>query len=232
MRDWCTFPRASEDGNGIITIDLNVDLSAAQALPMLYMIVRKTDESAQLTDVYALEESIAEELEAIGLRVVGTLMLPSGRSILAYGADDEKHAKAAEDVVAKYHVAFAVQSRKDPAWDFYRMLLPNAQEVEIAGDLRNVHLLRERGDDLTQPRLIAFLIRFQESESLPPFAQAASHAGYDVAVDLEGKLVACTRTMVPDLTALASVRDQLSAIAGEFAGTYDGWTCDLTSRSA
>lgn len=230
MRDWCTFPRASEDGNGIITIDLNVDLSAAQMLPKLYMIVRKTDEMAQLTDVYALEESIAEELEAAGLRVVGTLMLPSGRSILAYGADDAKHSQAVDDVVAKHHVAFAVQSRKDPAWDFYRMLLPNAQEVEIAGDLRNVHMLRERGDDLTQPRLIAFLIRFQESEALPPFAQAAAHAGYDVAVDIEGKLVACTRTMAPELPALASVRDQLSAIAGEFAGTYDGWTCDLTPQ--
>lgn len=232
MRDWCTFPRASEDGNGIITIDLSVDLSAAQTMPMLYMIVRKTEESAPLTEVYRLEESIAEELEAAGLRVFGTLMLPSGRSILAYGADDPKDAQAVSDVVAKHNVTFAVQSRKDPAWEFYRMLLPNAQEVEIAGDLRNVHMLRERGDDLTQPRLVAFLIRFQEQDALPSFAQAAAHAGYDVAVDLEGMLVACTRTMAPELPALASVRDQLSAIAGEFGGTYDGWTCDLTANKS
>jgi hypothetical protein len=229
MRDWCTFPRASEDGNGIITIDLNVDLSAVQALPMLYMIVRKTDDSAPLQDVYRLEEAIAEELEAGGLRVIGTLMLPSGRTMLAYGSEGEEHDDFVRDTVAKRHVSFAVESRQDPAWDFYRMLLPNAREVQIAGDLRNVHLLREGGDDLTAPRLVAFLIRFHESDVLAPFSQAAAHAGYDVAVDREGQLIACTRTMVPELGMLASVREQLTAIAGEFGGTYDGWTCDVTA---
>lgn len=228
MRDWCTFPRASEDGNGIITIDLNVDLSAAQTLPELYMIVRKTADDTPIKDVYRLEESIAEELESAGLRVVGTLMLPSGRSMLAYGREGHEHHEAVKAAVEKHGVAFAIQSRNDAAWDFYRMLLPTAQEVEVAGDLRNIHLLRESGDDLTKPRLIAFLIRFQESDALAAFSQAGAHAGYDVAVDRDGKLVACTRTMAPELGALASVREQLSAIAGEFGGTYDGWTCDLS----
>jgi regulator of RNase E activity RraB len=87
--------------------------------------------------------------------------------------------------------------------------------------------LRKTGADIAKPHNIEFFLYFP-SQAVDD--QAAAHirdSGFQVVVERSARgddwLCLATKTMVPDLFALQSIRKDFTNLAASLNGEYDGW---------
>jgi hypothetical protein len=94
---------------------------------------------------------------------------------------------------------------------------------------RILRLLREKGDALSEPRVIEFQFIFPERSQSLDFAREVPEQDYEVCLsyfderamwDVEVKIY-----MIPSHSEITRIEADLSARAARFGGQADGWCC-------
>lgn len=76
---------------------------------------------------------------------------------------------------------FQLSAKKDPEWkDFFKILYPNAEEMQGLANDAVLRTLAEHGDDHSISREVDFSIRFADEPSRKRFRRAVEAAGYGV----------------------------------------------------
>ena len=76
---------------------------------------------------------------------------------------------------------FQFSAKNDPEWkDFFKILYPNAEEMQGLANDGLLRTLAEHGDDHTISREVDFSIRFADESSRKRFRKAVEAAGYGV----------------------------------------------------
>jgi Regulator of ribonuclease activity B len=87
--------------------------------------------------------------------------------------------------------------------------------------------LRHAGSDLSRPHHIRFFLYFPTQAAAEQAASKIRAAGYDVKVEPAATgsdwLCFTTKTMVPGLPALRTIRIDFDNLAASLGGRYDGW---------
>ncbi|KQV88164.1 ribonuclease E inhibitor RraB [Pelomonas sp. Root1237] len=101
-----------------------------------------------------------------------------------------------------------------------------------APDVRMLSQLRRAGSKLDQPHKIDFFLHLPEHGAASVVAEILSMRDFSAVVlpDAEGKAswtVQASRTLIPGANSLVEIRQQLSRLAGEHGGTYDGWGAEV-----
>jgi hypothetical protein len=100
-------------------------------------------------------------------------------------------------------------------------------------DRQVVKSLRNAGADLTKPHAVDFFLYLPDEAKAKVAADRATRDGDSVSVapsaaDGDSRWVCqLTRRMVPELNAIRSVNRELTAIATDLGGIYDGWGAEV-----
>lgn len=121
----------------------------------------------------------------------------------------------------------------------YLMLRGGAREAAVTaasadGDAETLDELARAGSDLTRPHRIEFFLFLPSREAADQVAAELRSEGFGVEVG-QGEqsadwLCLATREMLPELAALRSWRERLTAMAESRQGVYDGWGTEVEDR--
>ena len=96
-----------------------------------------------------------------------------------------------------------------------------------SGDELVLDQLRKAGSDLSKPHSVEFYLYLPTQEAAEKAADQIRTNGFDVKVDRAAQgpdwLCLATKSMVPDLTAIETLRAEFDKIAQSLGGEYDGW---------
>jgi hypothetical protein len=103
-------------------------------------------------------------------------------------------------------------------------VLQNARRA-LSPDGTVLEQLRRAGSDLTSPHTVDFFLVLPSAASAAAVAAELAKQGYEVAHLPAGEKWMCkaTRILVPEESALKALRSQMSSLAHEHGGSYDGW---------
>ena len=113
------------------------------------------------------------------------------------------------------------------------LVLKRARANEVATDERVIQQLRDAGADLTKPAAHDFFLYLPDEAAARKAAERAHRDGDTVnvqpsAVDGDSQWVCqITRRMVPDLRSIQDIGRELTAIANDLGGEYDGWGAEV-----
>jgi len=87
--------------------------------------------------------------------------------------------------------------------------------------------LRKAGSSLSKPHNVEFYLYFPSESAAEEAASAIRAEGFEVKVEKaeqrDNWLCFATRTIVPELANLQSIRRKFVALAASLSGEYDGW---------
>lgn len=96
-------------------------------------------------------------------------------------------------------------------------------------DLVALQRLRDRGDNLTEPRPIDFSVVFCRETNAIRFMElfSSTNSPISMSVDLEEEVwdVTVTCSMVPEFAAIQEYERRILEIAEPLSGSNDGWGC-------
>ncbi len=103
-----------------------------------------------------------------------------------------------------------------------------AQQAALEQDARVIELLRQNGSDLTKPHRIDFFFVLPTRPSAESLAKEVQSLGFSVIgiKRLRDSLLwelQAQRLSVPELASMRLTTVQLTALAAQFGGEYEGW---------
>jgi hypothetical protein len=129
-----------------------------------------------------------------------------------------------------------VRAEYDPHWAYVRdHLAPDERQAQLMGDLLVVQVLREQGDTLQAAREVDHVAYFPDVEPAEAAATDLRADGFEAAVerDDEGEYVlTASRTDPVAPPALHELTWAVKESVERHGGTYDGWSCAVTTASA
>ena len=130
----------------------------------------------------------------------------------------------------------SVRTEYDPHWAYVRdHLAPDERQAQLMGDLMVVQVLQEQGDTLQAAREVDHVAYFPEPEPAEAAATALRADGFDAEVerDDEGEYVLTASRNDPVAPpALHELTWAVKESVERHGGTYDGWSCAVTTASA
>ncbi|MFC4809201.1 DUF695 domain-containing protein [Paenibacillus sp. GCM10023250] len=120
--------------------------------------------------------------------------------------------------------------KPDPAWEFYRYLLPDTLEELFVHNAQMIYALIHKGDQIAQPRNVYHWLLFREDEDRLAMERVLEKQGYVIEKEKESKpeqdypypLVISKFEDVKLDTVNARVRE-LHRLLADRDGRYDGW---------
>jgi len=106
-----------------------------------------------------------------------------------------------------------------------------AMRLPSDGDASTLDELAHAGSDLSRPHQIEFFLYLPSRQAAEGVADQLRHDGFEVQVgpseDPADWLCLATRQMLPELGALRTWRQRLTALAEGRDGVYDGWGTEV-----
>lgn len=126
MAQWYSYVRSQDNATASINIDIGIDAERdLPSRPLSFLLVHRIGDGADPQPIHELEERLRARLEAGGFLHVATLTMSGSRTLVVYGADDER----LREIVSTIEEPFAIQTNDDQAWQLYRTLLPTNEEI-------------------------------------------------------------------------------------------------------
>jgi hypothetical protein len=96
------------------------------------------------------------------------------------------------------------------------------------GDARTVEQLRQAGSDTSKPHAMEFFLYLPTNRAAQDVASLVRGMGYQAQVEPSKGgdsrwLCLATRSMIPEVAALRSIRRSFTTLAASNGGEYDGW---------
>lgn len=126
MAQWYSYVRSQDNATASISIDIGIEAERdLPSRPLAFLLVRRIEDGAEPQPIQELEERLRQRLEAAGFMLVANLTMSGSRTLVVYGADDER----LREIVSTVEEPFAIQTNDDAAWQLYRTLLPTNEEI-------------------------------------------------------------------------------------------------------
>lgn len=230
-----------EDAPASILVNLGFEsvapLPAADTLYVVRIEMQDRDDHGMGTVAEAellrsVEDRISEGAQAMGLYYVGRMRSRGAWQLVCYGPAGWLDALKPTHTTLELLVGRRVDVRTmpDPDWGFYReYLLPDADSRQWIADRHVVEELQDRGDTLTEPRLVKHWAFFTTTSERAAFVTEAEHQGFavvnlvDDAVGARAFGAQLARVDAVDLDHIHDVTMSLVELARRHAGAYDGW---------
>ncbi|MGZ3505617.1 MAG: DUF695 domain-containing protein [Vulcanimicrobiaceae bacterium] len=240
MADWSSYFARLEGAPVSIAVDLEFkSLAPVGEKPTAYTIavaVREPDKNgmpaqSEFAPLSEIEDALYDTLAAIEVLQVGRVTGRTLRTFHYYGPPTEAVGDAVANVMKSHPgYQYKVLAAEDPTWSIYTgYLYPDRYQLEFAEDMKVLQALRDAGDDFEQPRDIEHVVRFSDVERCNDFARAIVDHGFRAQTDESQRAVTVIKHEAIDPFAIASSRTAIATLAQEFAGVYDGWSCEVQS---
>lgn len=238
MPDWSSY-FAQADGAPIsVALDLEIAASAPIAeKPVAYELaialrnpsangMTQADEYPILVDI---EEALDRTLPEQGFVQVGRVTGRGLRTLHYYGPPEAPFVPLV-DAAMRRHPKYTYEciAADDPTWKVYaNVLYPDAHQLEFARDMKQLQALKEAGDQFDIARDVEHRIAFQSAPQAQAFASAVADREFIVRIDKTTNAVIALKHATIDPFAITAMRTLLTALAGEFGGTYEGWSTEV-----
>ncbi|HEY8296465.1 MAG TPA: DUF695 domain-containing protein [Candidatus Baltobacteraceae bacterium] len=236
MADWSSYFARLDGAPVSIAVDLELKASAPLAQkPAAYTIavaVREPDANgmpaeSEFERLSEIENALYDALLALDVLQVGRVTGRKLRTFHYYGPQTATIAATVAQIMESYAgYQFKVLAADDPTWSIYvGYLYPDHYQLEFAEDMKVLQALRDAGDDFERPRDIRHIVRFSDAGRRDGFARAIADHGF--LVDAAGEVVTVIKNERIDPFAITAIRTAVATLAQEFAGDYDGWSCEV-----
>lgn len=144
--------------------------------------------------------------------------------------------EAAREICAGYEIEAG--SGDDPEWQQFGLLFPSDEDVASYADSNLIMQLEEAGDKTEKARPVDHTLLVETKEIGDKLAAALVRKGFQVApVERDSEheegetdlpyVVQATKTHAVTLDAVSAVRAELTEMAEDMGGAYDGWATPL-----
>ncbi len=178
----------------------------------------------------ALYTAVCDQEKAI---YAGRVTYAGIRDFYYYALDADAAGKAAARAMKKApDYKFEILSQADADWNTFRtFLVPTPRDRQRMGNRNAADQLRERGDPLTEAREIDHWAYFPAHAARDEFVTKAAGIGYklrvasdpDPATDNNAFVAQIYRADIPGNEMFDAITAELSKLAKECGGDYDGW---------
>ena len=182
-------------------------------------------------------EDLVLEKQSQNLRYVGRHTGDGKRKFYFYGTSQEVFRPMLD---ALHHAYPEYQTSgfdfEDSDWSVYfENLYPNAMGLNEIENRRVKNVLEARGDDLNVPRLVDHLALFGTESQALEFRNASQRRGFEATLNSPDETsveyyVVVERVDRP--AELDPVTYDLTQLAEQCGGTYDGWGCELSTSTS
>ncbi|MDQ2872248.1 MAG: DUF695 domain-containing protein [Candidatus Eremiobacteraeota bacterium] len=238
MADWSSYFARLNGAPVSIAVDL--ELKAVAPLPekpaayTIAVAVRGPDQNgmpaeSEFQELTEIEDALYDTLAEFGVMQVGRVTGRKLRTFHYYGPQVRTVAEIAAHAMQSHpDYKFKVLASDDPTWAIYNgYLYPDRYQLEFAEDMKVLQALRDAGDDFEKPRDVRHRVRFADVPRRTDFVRAIADHGYAVNLDTSNDAVDVVKREAIDPFAIAATRTAISTLAQEFAGIYEGWTCEV-----
>ncbi len=229
-----------DDAPASIFLDLalrdSLDDASRQTLYALQVSMTELGEHGMGTATEAdalnpIEDVIAEEARTVGLRLIGRLRNHGIWQLTFMGPADheERLNRIAKPILASSGRAFELVSQPDPEWSYYReFLYPNAERERWMKDKSVVEALEQHGDPLIASRRVDHWVYFPSAAKRSAYAQHVTRLGFEIVGPEDESDDSTFRLQIHridsvQLEAIHEVTEELSRLAQNHEGEYDGW---------
>lgn len=238
--DWDFYPCKVDDAPASIFLDLALLDYAQEAsertlnalrISMLQPGDHGMGEAAEADTLNPIEDFIVADAKTLGLIYVGRLR-NTGVWQLTFMGTGDRTAELRD--MASRHLessgrSFDVIAREDPDWSYYRQFLyPDNEQMAWIQNRRVVDVLVQKGDSLASRRRVDHWILFPNKRAKDAFSEAVRANGFRIATDGvvgDDNLIRLQVYRVDSvrLEAIHAVTTELTALAAQQGGKYDGW---------
>lgn len=244
---WETFPCTIGERPAFITYDHGVR-QEIETLPYpnytRFEIALKNPDERGLPrgDEFGATNAVEDQLaEAIGVELglnVGRITTNGRRYVLFYTWLDASTAESiGKSTSASSGYDITLSHRPDAErHGYWNELFPTDDDWQVIKDIRVEDALRDRGDDLSEPRPITHWSYFPDASSREQFVATVKNSFSQVELyespDNERGIYTAqlTHTGRPDYRSMNSVTLLLRRTAERFGGDYDGWETEIRQR--
>ena len=180
----------------------------------------------------AVEDALGARAKDFGLLQIGRIRQGGLWDVSFMGPEkrEEELRSALAQVLEPHGHESETAYIPDDGWRYYNeFLYPDAERIRWMQDRDVVMQLREHGDTLA-PRVVDHFVDFEQREARDVFARQVAALGFECSLsDEEGYSIQASREDAVDLETIHEIVMQLSNIASEHGGEYDGWGAVLVT---
>jgi uncharacterized protein (TIGR01619 family) len=246
--EWDFYPCRVNDGPASLALNLwfreNAPIAAAPTLYWVAAFMADPDEhgmgsTTEAEHLFSVTDPIVVAAAAKGLYQVGRLRNNGCWQLTFYGASGLEEELGAIAKESNMEREYDVGSKADLEWRYYfDFLCPDSERWQWIMDRRVVELLEEKGDSLSKERPVDHCLYFPGAAERDLFIAAAQAKGFELVSEFANEEsdalpfgIEINRTDSVRLDNIHAIVMELSALAAQWRGDYDGWGTSVESES-